>query len=415
MTAKGKGDGSENKTLAPADSVKVTALVSLAHSYSHFFFFVLPPLFPLLRDDLSVSYTELGALIVVFNIVSALTQLPMGVLVDRLDAPKLLIGAVALQGIALIAMGLAPSYWMLMAMMVPAGLANAVYHPADYAILNRSVAPHMMGRAFSVHTVSGFGGSALAPLTMVALAASLGWELAVVVIGLGGLVIAVSLQFGAHLLKDRDEDETETGDGSGKSHVTLKQTALLLVSFPILMGFVFWLFISVAHTGVSYFSVSAFDQMYDMPLATANVALTAFLAASSVGILVGGVLSDKYRRHDLIAIFGTVTSGLAILALWYYQMTLVSIIFSISVAGFASGITAPSRDLLVRAVTPKKSMGAVFGFVSTGLNVGGIVAPFVFGWLLDNGTAATVFLISGIFQIAIIVTVLGMQKTRRDV
>lgn len=406
--------GFANKTPPPADSVKVTGLVSLAHSYSHFFFFVLPPLFPLLRDDLSVSYTELGALIVVFNIVSALTQLPMGVLVDRLDAPKLLIAAVALQGVALIVMGLAPSYWMLMAMMVPAGLANAVYHPADYAILNRSVAPHMMGRAFSVHTVSGFGGSALAPLTMVALAALVGWERAVVVIGFSGLIIAVLLQFGAHLLKDRDEEAAETGDGLGKGHVSLKQTAFLLISFPILMGFVFWLFISVAHTGVSYFSVSAFDQMYGMPLATANAALTGFLAASSVGILVGGILSDKYGRHDLIAIFGTVVSGLAILALWYYEMTIISIMLSISVAGFASGITAPSRDLLVRAVTPKKSMGAVFGFVSTGLNVGGIAAPFVFGWLLDNGTAATVFLISGLFQIAIIFTVIGMQKTRRE-
>ncbi|MBT6960310.1 MAG: MFS transporter, partial [Rhodospirillaceae bacterium] len=132
---------SDSHKPSPVSSVKVTSLVSLAHLYSHFFFFVLPPLFPLLRDDLSVSYTELGVLLVVFNIVSALTQLPMGILVDRLDAPKLLTAAVALQGLSLIVMGLAPSYWVLLVMMVPAGLANAVYHPADYSILNRTVAP----------------------------------------------------------------------------------------------------------------------------------------------------------------------------------------------------------------------------------------------------------------------------------
>lgn len=95
----------EGKTLSGVDSVRVTGLVSLAHLYSHFFFFVLPPLFPLLREDLSVTYTELGLLIVVFNIVSALTQLPMGMIVDRLDAPKLLTAAVALQGVSLILMG----------------------------------------------------------------------------------------------------------------------------------------------------------------------------------------------------------------------------------------------------------------------------------------------------------------------
>lgn len=402
-----------DKKLPPSlKSIKVTGLISLAHSYSHFFFFVLPPLFPLLRDDLSVTYTELGALIVMFNIVSALTQLPMGVLVDRLDAPKLLIAAVTLQGVALISMGVWPSYWMLMAMMIPAGLANAVYHPADYSILNRSVASHMMGRAFSIHTVSGFAGSALAPLTMVALAGAVGWNLAIVATGIGGLVIAFVLRLGIHLLKEEVEVDSSDDADAAKTHVSLKQTALLLASFPILMGFVFWLFISVAHTGVSYFSVSAFDQMYEMPLTKANAALTAFLAASSVGILVGGVLSDKTSRHDLIAILGTVASGLAILTLWYYGMTFIFIIFAMSVAGFASGITAPSRDLLVRAVTPKKSMGAVFGFVSTGLNVGGIAAPFVFGWLLDGGSASMVFLIAGVFQIAIIFTVIGMRRAR---
>lgn len=393
-------------------SVKVTGLVSFAHLYSHFFFFVLPPLFPLLRDDLSVTYTELGVLIVVFNLVSAATQLPMGMLVDRLDAPKLLTGAVALQGLALIVMGLVPSYWVLLAMMVPAGLANAVYHPADYAILNRAVAPHMMGRAFSMHTLSGFGGSALAPLTMVALAASLGWNAAVIYVGVAGLLVAGVLQMNGALLAE-EIVEHENGTPSVKTIPSLKSTAILLLSLPILMGFVFWLFISVAHVGVSYFSVSAFDQMYEMPLATANLALTAFLAASSAGILIGGILSDKTSRHDLIAILGTIAAGIAILSMGLLDMTIVMIIFAMCIAGFASGVTAPSRDLLVRSVTPKDAMGTVFGFVSTGLNVGGVIAPFVFGWLLDVGQAAQVFLIAGVFQIAIIVTVIGMKKTSR--
>ncbi len=395
-----------------AGSTKVTALVSLAHLYSHFFFFVLPPLFPLLRSDLSVSYTELGALIVVFNIVSALTQLPMGVLVDRLDAPKLLTAAVAVQGLALMVIGLAPSYWVLMAMMIPAGLANAVYHPADYAILNRSVDPKVMGRAFSIHTVSGFGGSAIAPLVMVALAGTTGWQTGVTLIGSAGLLVAVVLLVNISALDDPEADRGE--ESESPQHQSLRNVAMLLMSLPILMGFTFWLFISVAHSGVSYFSVSAFDQMYEMPLVTANAALTIFLAASSAGILVGGVLGDRTTRHDLIAIFGTLISGAAILALGMAELSIIGITLAMCVAGFAGGITAPSRDLLVRSVAPKDSMGAVFGFVSTGLNIGGMVAPFVFGLLLDMERAATVFLIAGVFQMAIIFTVFGMKAGRAE-
>lgn len=388
-------------------STKTTALVSLAHLYSHFFFFVLPPLFPVLREDLSVTYTELGALIVVFNVVSALTQLPMGVLVDRLDAPKLLTGAVVVQGLSLMAMGFFPSYWVLMAMMVPAGLANAIYHPADYSILNRSVDPKVMGKAFSIHTVSGFGGSAIAPLTMVALAGALGWQWAVVLVGLSGLLIAAILQLNGALLADGSSKEEKAQ--AKEAQLSLRVTATVLLSLPILMGFMFWFLVSFAHKGVSYFSVAAFDQLYGMPLATANAALTLFLAASSAGILLGGFISDRTRRHDLIAIFGTLLSGMGILTLGLFDFGFTGIAIAMSIAGFAGGVTTPSRDLLVRAVAPKEAMGAVFGFVSTGLNVGGVIAPFLFGWLLDNGEATIVFLIAGAFQMAIMLTVFGMK------
>ena len=394
------------------DNAKAIGLVSLAHLYSHFFFFVLPPLFPLLRDDLSVSYTQLGLLLVVFNLVTGLTQLPVGMLVDRLDAPKLLIAAVAIQGIALIGIGLAPSYWMMVVMMVPAGLANAVYHPADYTILNRSVAPHLMGRAFSVHTVSGFGGGAIAPLTMVGLAGITGWQSAVMIVGIAGLAITLILAFNQNCLIDTQDDDGEDSS-EGEKHQSLRSTMSLLLSMPILMGFVFWLFISVANKGVSYFSVSVFDQLYGLPLTISNLALTAFLAMSSLGILIGGVLGDKSDRHDLIVISGTLVAGLAILLMGMVDLGVAGVIAAMSLAGISSGITTPSRDLLVRSVTPKNAVGAVFGFVSTGLNVGGVIVPVIFGWLLDIQAAMWVFMIAGAFQIAIIATVLGMKAAAK--
>lgn len=393
----------------PVDSVKAISLVSLAHLYSHFVFFVLPPLFPLLRDDLSVSYTQFGVLLVVFNLVTGLTQMPMGIVVDRLDAPKLLTGAVALQGVAFIGIGLAPSYWMMIAMMIPAGLANAVYHPADYTILNRSVAPTMMGRAFSIHTVSGFGGGAIAPLTMVGLAAITGWQSAIVYVGVAGVLIALILMVNQDALLDKSSQSADSEDDGEESNRSLKSTLSLLMSLPILIGFVFWLFISVANKGVSYFSVSAFDQMYGMPLASANLSLTAFLTASSIGILIGGVLGDRSTRHDLIVISGTLVAGIAILVLGIIDMGVFGIVMTMTIAGLSSGVTTPSRDLLVRSVTPKNAVGAVFGFVSTGLNVGGVIVPVIFGWLLDIQAAMWVFVISGVFQIAIILTVFGMK------
>jgi MFS family permease len=60
-------------------------------------------------------------------------------------------------------------------------------------------------------------------------------------------------------------------------------------------------------------------------------------------------------------------------------------------AGFLSGMIMPSRDMLVRAAAPPGQAGAVFGIVSTGFNLGGMVGPVLFGWLLDGGQPRLVF------------------------
>ena len=394
-------------------TVRVTGLVSTAHFFSHFYFMVLPPLFPLLRESLDTTYTQLGVLIIIFNVVSASLQLPTGIVVDRLDPPRLLIGAVALQGIALLCIGLAPYYWVMVIAMAAAGAANAVYHPADYAILNRAVSEKGMGRAFSVHTVSGFSGSAVAPATIVLLSQLGGWQLAVIAAGVLGLSIALFLLLQLHVL----EKHSETTPKSTTKELQVsdwRKVAKLLFSPPILLAFVFWVFIALAHSGVAYFSVSALDRLFNISLTVSNGALTGFLLGSSVGILLGGVIGDKTHRHVLVIVLGCTVSGLLIISIGTINMPIMVLAITMTIAGIASGVIAPSRDLLVRSLTPEGSMGTVFGFVSTGLNVGGIIGPLIFGWLLDNGRAGDVFLVAGGFMLAITLTVGGMQVAKNS-
>ena len=394
-------------------TVRVTGLVSTAHFFSHFYFMVLPPLFPLLRESLDTTYTQLGVLIIIFNVVSASLQIPTGIIVDRLDPPRLLIGAVALQGIALLCIGLTQYYWIMAIAMAAAGAANAVYHPADYAILNRAVSEKSMGRAFSIHTVSGFSGSAAAPATVVILSQLGGWQVAVISSGVLGLSIAVFLLLQLHVLENNSETAAKptTIELQGSDW---RKIATLLFSPPILLAFLFWVLIALAHSGVAYFSVSALDRLFNISLTMSNSALIGFLLGSSAGILLGGVIGDKTHRHTLIIVLGCTVSGLLIISIGTFSMPIMVLAITMTIAGIASGVIAPSRDLLVRSVTPEGSMGTVFGFVSTGLNVGGIIGPLIFGWLLDNGRAGDVFLVAGCFMLAITLTVGGMQVAKNS-
>jgi MFS transporter, FSR family, fosmidomycin resistance protein len=78
--------------------------------------------------------------------------------------------------------------------------------------------------------------------------------------------------------------------------------------------------------------------------------------------------------------------------------------------GFTKGVTAPSRDLLVRAATPAGASGKVFGFVYSGLDVGALAMPPVYGWLIDRGEPRAVFVVAAVLMVLTILTVLEVRR-----
>src|SRR3954454_8341934 len=176
-----------------AAEYQAIALVSAAHFANHFQGLVLPPLFPFLKEQLGVGVVELGLALTVANIVAVSAQLPVGFLVDRLGSRRMLIAALLGAGTAFVALGLAPSYLHLLYAMALVGLTNAVFHPADYALLSAKIPTSRLGRAFSIHTFCGFLGNAVAPVTMATLVAFGGLSFGLTAAGILALVVALPL------------------------------------------------------------------------------------------------------------------------------------------------------------------------------------------------------------------------------
>src|SRR5215470_44857 len=173
-------------------TVRTLSLISTAHWVSHFHMLALPMLFPFLKAQLGVGYIELGFALTVFGVVSGVTQPPLGYIVDHMGARVILLLGLTAGGLALILLGLHLSYWSLIACAALLGVANSVYHPADYAILSAHMDEARMGRAFSIHTFAGFLGGAVAPAVMAAFVTWVG--------GFGALIAAGAISVAVALL-----------------------------------------------------------------------------------------------------------------------------------------------------------------------------------------------------------------------
>lgn len=396
-----------------ARSARAIGVISTAHFFSHFYMLLLPPLFPLLRDVYGVGFTELGLAITVYSLTTALTQAPVGFLVDRYGARIILVAGLGLEAGAFVLIGIIPAYGALLALMVMAGLGNAVFHPADYSILNASVDPARMGRAFSIHTFAGQLGNAVAPVTMIFLMTITDWRTALVICGLAGGVVAVIVLFNSQVLQDKQSRGDEIpAPAAGHSRRGLR----LLFSLPILCGVMFFVGISMFGHGINTFSVATLTELYDASLTEVGFVLTAYLFAAPAGVLLGGWFADRVSRHDAVAASCFVIMGGCLFAVAALPMNLGAIAVLFAVAGLFAGIVSPSRDMMIRAVTPPGEMGKVFGFVSTGFNIGGMAAPPLFGYILDHAEPRMVFVTVSAVAFISVATVLytGHQGRRHQ-
>lgn len=390
---------------------KLIGLVGLAHAISHFSQLVLAPLFPWLKDAFNVSYTELGAVLTVFFVVSCVVQAASGFVVDKLGPRPVLFVGLGLLALAAIGYSLAQSYWMLLACAIVAGVGNGVFHPVDYTLFNRKVAPTRLGHAYSVHGITGSLGWALAPAFVVPIAIATSWRVALASAGVLALLVLLVLWFYRSVLT-LDVKAVQKATGQGDAAPAGGELDFLRIP-AVWMCFGFFFFYAMVISVVQTFAPVAAGHLHAVPLALVAVCLTVYMVASAAGMVVGGFLASDPSRCERIvgAGFGVAAVLALVLAFATFPPVLVPVLFG--AMGFASGIAGPSRDLLVKKSTPPNATGRVYGVVYAGLDIGQAVAPLIFGRLMDNGRYMSVILGLALVQAVLIASAFNVRRVRR--
>ncbi|WP_041709450.1 MFS transporter [Advenella kashmirensis] len=390
---------------------KVIALIGLLHGGSHFYQLVLPSLYLSLNRDFGYSFAELGFLATVFFVVSGFGQASSGFVVDHLGArPVLRFGLACMVASALL-IAVADAYWVFIIAAFIGGAGNSVFHPVDFSIINQNVSQRRLGHAFSIHGVSGNLGWALAPIFITFFIVQTGsWRFAAAAAAVVLFALFLATFIGASLLAtpaaQTDAKGAATDDKQADESVQERPRAAepgfaaklrMLHEKPGAVGaFLFFAFTSGSMSSVQNFTIPILGSLYGIGKEWASSALSMYMVSAGVGLLIGGFLAGSTDRTERIVAGSLATSGLVFILLAMGMLPSGLAVAGLCVAGFLSGMAGPSRDMLVRRVTPKGALGSVYGLVYSGMDVGSALGPVVYGFMLDHQTYRGPWLVSGL-------------------
>jgi MFS transporter, FSR family, fosmidomycin resistance protein len=387
---------------------RVNALIGCGHFLSHYYQLCLPPMFIVWQQAFGVSYAELGLAMALMSGTTAIVQAPIGFLVDRYGARRFLIIGTSLMTLSIAGMGLATEYWQIALLAMLSGLGNSVIHPADYAILSGSVDPSRIGRSFSLHTFVGHVGFAAAPPVTAALILLIGWRNTLLLVGLVGVPVVLSIIWQSRILVDHR-------GARQKPKTSLRADARFLFSRSILSFFAFFMVSSMAGAGIQSWLITVLHRTRGLTLEAASSALTGYMIGTMSGVLVGGWVADRTDRHLSFVLVLTIAAACLFLFVDLAALPQLMTILLLFATGLMIGASRTPRDVMVKDAAPPGQIGKVFGFISAGLSLGGAIMPVPYGMLIDAGRPELVLvLVSGLWLTSLLFVGSARVATRRE-
>jgi len=262
--------------------------ISLAHFLNDMFTSVVPALLPLVQKLLGLAYVQVGVVVMVANVTSSLLQPVVGAWTDRRPLPQLMPVAFLVTGAGLVALAVTESYGELLAAVALIGIGSAVFHPESSRVAHLAAGTRK-GLAQAIFQVGGNAGQAVGPLLVPLLFLPFGLY--------GGFGLAAVTAFGAAVLvpvaRWMRMRSPQRAEGTAAASPRAAYGALALLVAVVTMR-------SWIHSGVASFAPLYQVDVLNVSLSEAEVNLFLFLFAGALGTFLGGPLSDRIGRKNVV-------------------------------------------------------------------------------------------------------------------
>lgn len=362
---------SQASAAPPAAVMQILFSVAFVHLLNDCVQAVLPAIYPLLKDEFALSFTQIGLITLTFQCTASVLQPWIGLTTDRRPIPFLLPAGmcVTLLGVGLLAT--AGSFAMLLLAAGLIGVGSSTFHP-EASRVARLASGGRFGFAQSLFQVGGNLGSAFGPLLAAAIIVGQGqgriaWLMLLVLLAVAVLV-GVSRWYAGHLRSVTKKIAVHTGTGLSRGRVIWALTVLALL--------VFSKYIYMASLS-SYYTFYLIER-FGVSVEAAQMYLFLFLAAVAAGTFAGGPIGDRIGRKRVIwfSILGAAPFALALPYADLFWTAVLSVVIGLVMSSAFSAIVVFAQELVPDKVGMIAGLffGLMFGISGIGAAVMGAIA-----------------------------------------
>lgn len=380
--------------------------ISIVHLLNDTMQSTVSALFPILKESLSLSYSQIGWIAFAMNITASILQPIIGSYADIRPRPYILPAGVVFTLAGIVSLAMAPNFTTILLAVILMGIGSAIFHPESSRVAYLA-AGGKRGLAQSIFQVGGNIGSSLGPIMTAVLFVPLG-QFGVIwfaFAALAGIAIQYYVAGWYKRMQAAPRPSSKRG-AAGERKLQLSQfqivSAIIILVFLVFSKYVYMSSIT------SFFSFYLIDG-FGVTVEHAQLFLFAFLFAAAAGTFFGGPLADRYGRRNMIwlSIFGTAPFSIMLpYADLFWSCILVACAGFVLSSAF-SIIVVYAQELL------PGNVGLVSGlFFGLAFGLGGL-GSVVLGWIADATSIAYIMKLCAFLPLLGVLAVF-LPKDRKD-
>ena len=398
------GGNADNTKAMQGTAYAILIIISISHFLNDMIQSVVPSIYPMIKEDFSLSFAQIGLITFVFQLASSILQPFTGLYADRHPRPYALSLGMCFTLAGLLLLAFAGNFWMIILAVSVIGFGSTVFHP-EASRVAQMASGGKKSLAQSIFQVGGNGGSAVGPLLAAVIVLPFGqWAIswfAIAAIFASLIMLKVGRWYKALIAYREDHSIAAPAPNTSISERS-KHMALIILVVLVFSKYFYTACIT------NYFTFFLIDKFHGS-VQTSQLCLFAFLAAFAIGTVAGGIFGDRFGRKYVIwfSILGAAPFALALPFVDSLWLTVVMAFMSgLVIASAFSSIVVYATDLM-----PDK-LGLIAGiFFGLMFGLGGLGAAF-FGWLADKTSVDYIFRVSAFLPLLGIVAGL-LPDTRK--